>query len=123
MSTTTEPTGPADGAGHLGLLLAPLWPHIAPDGDEPAHLLVVPTDDLFAVPFPIAVPESGVPLGARVPMSLSVSLSAFLLRGRSALRRQRVAPTDDLAAMVLSANFHRSDSPSIDMIHCADSSS
>ncbi|MGI9000833.1 MAG: CHAT domain-containing protein [Pseudonocardia sp.] len=83
------------------LLLAPIWDAIAPHGREPAHLLIVPSDELFAVPFHIATPTGGIPLGARLPLSHSVSLSAYLLRSRHQLRRQRVEPADDLAAMVL----------------------
>lgn len=84
------------------LLLAPLWSQIAPGGVEPSQLVVVPSDELFAVPFHIAVPTAdAVPLGARLPLSHSVSLAAFLLRGRDRLRRQRVQVDDDLAALIL----------------------
>jgi hypothetical protein len=83
------------------LLLDPVWASIAPLGHEPDHLVIIPSDELFAVPFHIAAPEGELPLGARVPLSQSVSLAAFLLRSRSHLRRQRVEQNDDLAAMVL----------------------
>lgn len=83
------------------LLLAPIWDAIAPEGQEPEHLLIVPSDELFAVPFHIAAPAGGIPLGARLPLSNSVSLAAYLLRSRHQLRRQRVEPTDNLAAMIL----------------------
>jgi hypothetical protein len=83
------------------LLLEPLWPHIVGDGDDPEHLVVIPSDELFAIPFQIAAAEGDIPLGARVPLSQSVSLAAFLLRSRAQLRRQRVARNDDLAALLL----------------------
>ncbi|WP_214406322.1 CHAT domain-containing protein [Pseudonocardia lacus] len=83
------------------LLLAPIWDDVVGGGEDLNHLVVVPTDDLFAVPFQIAVPAGGIPLGARVPLSLSVGLSAFLLRGRSSLRHQRVSASDDLSALIL----------------------
>ena len=83
-------------------LLAPVWPEI---GDDVEHLVVVPTDDLFAVPFHIAAddPETpgALPLAARTVFSQAVSLTAFLTRGRHLLRRQRTAADDDLAAVII----------------------
>jgi hypothetical protein len=84
-------------------LLAPLFPLL---GDDLRHLVLVPTDDLFAVPLHLAAPADGsgalgVPLGARVPLSQTVSLTAFLTRGRNLLRRQLTAQDDDLSAVVL----------------------
>jgi hypothetical protein len=87
------------------LIVKPVWAAVN-DGEPPSHLVLIPADDLFAIPFHIAS-ETGdasisAPLGARVPLSLSVSLTAFVTRGRHLLRRQRVSPDDDLAALVVS---------------------
>jgi hypothetical protein len=82
-------------------LLAPVWPEL---GEDVGHLVVVPTDDLFAVPFHIAAdPDapSAIPLAARVPLSQTVSLTAFLTRGRHLLRHQRTSVHDDLAAVII----------------------
>lgn len=98
---TADHPGPGHSARIWELLLAPLWPRVAPGGREPEHLVIVPADELFAVPFHIAAPEGGIPLGARLPLSQSVSLTTFLLRNRDQLRRQRVEADDDLAAMIL----------------------
>lgn len=83
-------------------LLAPLWSEL---GEDVEHLVVVPTDHLFAIPFHIAVADPGspgaAPLAARIPFSQTVSLTGFLTRGRHLLRRQRTAAGDDLAAIVI----------------------
>ena len=75
------------------------------DGGGPSYLVLIPTDDLFAVPFQIASmtgePATCMPLGAQVPLSLSVSLTAFVTRGRHLLRIQPVSGDDDLAAFVV----------------------
>ncbi|GGQ75565.1 CHAT domain-containing protein [Couchioplanes azureus] len=82
-------------------LLAPVWDHVRHPA-EPGHLVLVPTDALFAIPLHLAwAPEADVPLAARLPMSLSVSATAFVSRGRSFLRRQPVSTADDLAAIVI----------------------
>jgi hypothetical protein len=86
------------------LLIEPVWPSVLING-LPAHLVLIPADDLFAIPFQIAS-ETGstnnsTPLGALIPLSLSVSLTAFVTRGRHLLRRQRVSRDDDLAALVV----------------------
>jgi len=84
-------------------LLAPLWPEISEGLTQ--HLVVVPTDDLFAIPFHIAAEDAGNagarPLAARFPLSQTVSLTAFLTRGRHLLRRQLTADDDDLAAVIV----------------------
>ena len=86
------------------LLIDPVWP-VVQDGGGPSYLVLIPTDDLFAVPFQIASmtgePATCMPLGAQVPLSLSVSLTAFVTRGRHLLRVQRVSGDDDLAAFVV----------------------
>ena len=86
------------------LLIDPVWP-VVQDGGGPSYLVLIPTDDLFAVPFQIASmtgePATCMPLGAQVPLSLSVSLTAFVTRGRHFLRVQRVSGDDDLAAFVV----------------------
>lgn len=86
------------------LLIAPVWPTIT-RGDPPGHLVIIPADGLFSVPFQIAS-ENGYrrrskPLGALVPLSQSVTLTAFISRGRHLLRRQYVSPDDDLCALVV----------------------
>jgi hypothetical protein len=86
------------------LLIEPIWPS-ACNGGVPSHLVLIPADDMFAVPFQIASStgdtNTSTPLGALVPLSLSVSLTAFVTRGRHLLRRQRVSCDDDLAALVI----------------------
>jgi hypothetical protein len=83
-------------------LLAPVWPEL---GKHIEHLVVVPTDHLFAIPFHIAAADpaspDAAPLAARIPFSQTVSLTGFLTRGRHLLRRQRTAADDDLAAVVI----------------------
>jgi tetratricopeptide (TPR) repeat protein len=83
------------------ILLAPVWDEIRRP-DEPGHLVLIPTDDLFAVPLHLAwAPDADRPLAARLPMSQSVSATAFVTRGRSFLRRQPVSVSDHLAAIVV----------------------
>ncbi|GAA2731358.1 CHAT domain-containing protein [Actinocorallia aurantiaca] len=86
------------------LLVAPLWGDITAD-ELPGHLVMIPTDDVFTVPLHLAVPPGdagmGTPLGARVPLSHSVSATAFVTRGRHLLKRQPVEPDDDLAAVIV----------------------
>lgn len=86
------------------LLVAPLLADLG-DPSTLDHLVVVPTDGLFSLPLHIASPDGyepgSVPLGAQVPLSLSVSVTAFVSRGRYLLRRQRVSGNDDLAALVV----------------------
>lgn len=82
-------------------LLAPLWGDICHDGREPEHLVLIPSDDLFRLPLHIALaPESDLPLAARLPLSFSVSVAAFVSRGRYLLRTQPLHATDDLCALV-----------------------
>ena len=96
----TEPSPKQTGA-IWELLVAPLWPTISAKGD-PRHLVVIPTDELFAMPLHVACPVgTTVPLAARLPLSQSVSATAFVARGRNLLKRQPVAAEDDLAAIVL----------------------
>jgi CHAT domain len=86
------------------LLVAPVWPEIT-RRDSLDHLVIIPADDLFSVPFQIASKNGygwrSKPLGALVPLSQSVSLTAFISRGRHLLRRQYVSPDDDLCALVV----------------------
>jgi hypothetical protein len=91
-------------------LLAPVWPEL---GEGVQHLIVVPTDDLFAVPFHIAAANPGdagaLPLAARVPLSQTVSLTGFLTRGRNLLQRQRTSEDDNLAAVVIEDGIEASE--------------
>ncbi len=84
------------------LLVEPVWEHVT-EGGDPRHLVVIPADDVFAVPIHIASPrgEHGLPLAGRVPLSHSVSATAFVGRGRHLLKRQPVSPADELAAIVV----------------------
>ncbi|GHJ43916.1 hypothetical protein Cs7R123_12580 [Catellatospora sp. TT07R-123] len=84
------------------VLIAPVWDAVN-SGGTPDHLVLVPTDDVFAVPLHVATePGTQVPLAARLPLSQSVSATAYVGRGRHLLRRQPVSPQDDLAAIVVS---------------------
>jgi hypothetical protein len=86
------------------LLIAPLWPQVTRP-DPPRHLVIIPADGLFSVPFQIAAKNGygwrSRPLGALVPLSQAVSLTAFVSRGRHLLRRQSVRLDDDLCAFVV----------------------
>lgn len=83
------------------LLIAPVWSHVH-RGGPPSHLTLVPTDDLFAVPLHVATePGDPRPLAARVPLSHSVSVAAFVTRGRHLLKRQLMERDDDLAALLV----------------------
>jgi hypothetical protein len=84
------------------VLIEPIWPEIDPAGEPDPHLVIIPTDDLFAIPIHVACRAGErVPLGARVPLSQSVSATAFVGRGRHLLRRQPVDVDDNLAAIVV----------------------
>lgn len=102
LSTASAP-GSELAACMWDLFLSEVWP-LALQGQTPLrHLIVVPTDDLFAIPLQLAQPAGGdaPPLGVRVPLSFSVSATAFVARGRHMLKRQVVDEDDDLAAVVL----------------------
>ncbi|MEW2519038.1 CHAT domain-containing protein [Actinacidiphila alni] len=83
------------------LLIAPVW-DIASAGGPLTHLTLIPTDDLFAMPLHAAAePGDDRPLAARVPLSHSVSVAAFVSRGRHLLKRQLMERDDDLAALLV----------------------
>ncbi|MFF7193026.1 CHAT domain-containing protein [Streptomyces sp. NPDC008079] len=83
------------------LLIAPVWEH-ATRGGPLTHLTIVPTDDLFAMPLHVATERGDArPLAARVPLSHSVSVAAFVTRGRHLLKRQLAERDDDLAALLV----------------------
>jgi hypothetical protein len=83
------------------LLIAPVWEH-ATKGGPLTHLTLIPTDDLFALPLHVATePGDDRPLAARVPLSHSVSVAAFVTRGRHLLKRQLMEADDDLAALLV----------------------
>jgi hypothetical protein len=89
------------------LVIDPLVPEIRDDsaeGDElrwPKRLVLVPCDDLFAMPLHVAMrPSDAVPLAALVPLCLSVSLTAYI-RGRHLYRRQVIEQDDDLCALIV----------------------
>ncbi|MFJ9056861.1 CHAT domain-containing protein [Streptomyces sp. NPDC102409] len=82
------------------LLVAPFWQH-ATRGGPLTHLTLIPTDDLFAIPLHVATEPGGLdPLAARVPLSHSVSVAAFVSRGRHLLKKQLMEEDDDLAALM-----------------------
>lgn len=100
LPTRTAP-GRTDCEDIWNVLLRPVWDAVRWPA-EPGHLVVIPTDDLFAIPLHVAwEPGTAMPLAARLPMSQSVSATAFVSRGRSLLRRQPVSADDDLAAIVV----------------------
>jgi CHAT domain len=64
--------------------------------------VIIAAEDVFAIPVHVACPAGeSVPLAARVPLSQSVSATAFVDRGRHLLRRQPVDAGDNLAAIVV----------------------
>lgn len=90
------------------LLVEPIWDLICPKHLEAdpatrlAHLVVVPTDDLYLIPMHLACPaRESVPLAARVPLSFSVSATAYVARGRNLLKLQPVDENDDLTAIIV----------------------
>lgn len=84
------------------LFIAPIW-ETANAGGTLNHLVVIPVDELFSLPLHVASPPGArtLPLAAMVPMSQSVSATAFVGRSRYLLKRQPVEPDDDLAAIVV----------------------
>lgn len=88
------------------LLIMPIWELIA-DGKLPQelqdhHLVIIPSDKLFRLPIHAAlVPETKTPLAATIPLSFSVSATAYLTRGRHLLRCQPVEKDDDLCALIV----------------------
>jgi CHAT domain len=99
------------GSGRIGgdgrrlsrLLIEPLWSSVTAKGDlnEHCHLVLIPSEELFKLPLHVAfVPGETIPLAAYVPLSFSVSATAYVTRGRHLMRRQRVENDDDLCALV-----------------------
>ncbi|HST84669.1 MAG TPA: CHAT domain-containing protein [Kineosporiaceae bacterium] len=94
------------------LLIEPVWDRInrgwagsAPSesvAHQDRHLIIVPSDELFEIPFHIATERAWhePPLGAMVPMSYSVSVTALVSRGRHLLKVQPVDRRDDLGAVI-----------------------
>lgn len=84
------------------LLIGELWTLLTAGGAAPAHLVLIPAEDMFAMPLHVARPSrTDEPLGVRVPLSFSVSATAFVTRGRHMLKKQAVDDTDDLAAVLV----------------------
>ncbi|MFE2540017.1 CHAT domain-containing protein [Actinacidiphila glaucinigra] len=82
------------------LLLAPVWDRVD-DGGTTTHLTLIPTDHVFAIPLHVAVgPGDTRPLAARIPLSHSVSVAAFVTQGRHLLKRQLMEQDDDLTALL-----------------------
>lgn len=85
------------------LLIEPLWDSITGGNtlDEHHHLVLIPSEELFKLPLHIAcVPGKKIPLTAYVPLSFSVSATAYITRGRHLQRRQRVEKDDDLCVLI-----------------------
>ncbi|GAA1543918.1 hypothetical protein GCM10009730_61230 [Streptomyces albidochromogenes] len=86
------------------LLIGPMWESVN-WGGSPTHLTLIPTDDVFAIPLHVATePDDNRPLAARVPLSHSVSVAAFVTRGRHLLKKQLMEDDDDLAALLSTDN-------------------
>ncbi|CAN1212790.1 CHAT domain-containing protein [Tumidithrix helvetica PCC 7403] len=92
------------------LLIKPLWSLIVDENtlNKPSHLVLIPSEELFRLPLHVAlVPrenishkEEPIPLAAYVPLSFSVSATAYVTRSRHLLRRQRVEKDDDLCVLM-----------------------
>ncbi len=81
-------------------LLEPLW-SLVQQPTPPKRLLLVPTGVLFDLPIHIAFePNTSWPLAATQPLCFSVSLGAFVSRGRNLLARQPTEMDDDLCALL-----------------------
>ncbi|MBQ0983573.1 CHAT domain-containing protein [Streptomyces sp. F63] len=82
------------------VLVGPVWESVN-RGGPPTHLTLIPTDDIFAMPLHVATERGdNRPLAARVPLSHSVSVAAFVTRGRHLLKKQLMEDDDDLAALL-----------------------
>lgn len=82
-------------------LFEPVWSLVAESG-LPKHLVVIPTDDLFTVPVHTALyPAKSLPVAAVVPLSLAVSATAYVARGRYRFQRLQLEENDILCALIL----------------------
>lgn len=77
-----------------------VWKHL--DGTDVDNLVIVPTDELFALPLHVARPTKpgARPLGAEIATAFSVSATAYISRSRHLLRRLAVDDRDDLAVVM-----------------------
>ena len=85
------------------LLIEPLWNSITGGNslDEHHHLVLIPSEELFKLPLHIAcVPGENMPLATHVPLSFSVSSTAYVTRNRHLQRCQRVKKYDDLCVLI-----------------------
>lgn len=83
------------------LLIAEIWAILTRES-LPSHLILIPVDELFSVPFHVAMPDrTSLPLGVDLPLSFSVSATAFVSRGRHMLRNTAVNDDDELVALVM----------------------
>jgi hypothetical protein len=94
------------------VMIEPLWRAICLNGTKlPEHLVLIPTTGMFGLPLHTAlVPKEScpgsppeqedLPLAALLPLSFSVSATAFATRRRYLLRKQPVDAEDDLCALV-----------------------
>lgn len=83
-------------------LLDPLWAALSAVDQPLEHLVLIPAAGMFSIPLHVATlsDQPGVPLCVRVPLSFSVSVSAFVAHRRYLLRTQPRDPADDLCALV-----------------------
>lgn len=84
------------------LLVDEAWTAHLGRGGDLDHLVVVPTDEVFALPLHAACSRANGarPLGVEVAVTYSVSATAYVSRGRHLLRRMAVDTQDDLAVVV-----------------------
>ena len=83
------------------LALAPVFcALVEASQSRPAELVIIPTGCLFELPLHVAWIEDA-PLAERFPLVFSVSVNSLLRESRFLLRRQFVAPDDDLCAIIV----------------------
>ncbi|GAX36538.1 CHAT domain-containing protein [Nodularia sp. NIES-3585] len=98
------------------LLIKPIWDLVGQDikdfinqDKEPEpnshlyypHLVLIPSEKLFRLPLHIAfVPDTKIPLASAIPVSFSVSTTAYVNRGRHFSQRYPVKPDDDLCVLI-----------------------
>jgi len=82
-------------------LIEPVWSRLE-DPDDIEHLTLIPASGMFSLPLHSASrPGTDLrPLCARVPLSFSVSATAYVTHRRYLLRVQPRDPDDDLCALV-----------------------
>lgn len=98
------------------LFIRPIWDLISKDikdfinrDQEPEdnsylyhpRLVLIPSGKIFSLPLHIAfVPDTEVSLASVLPLSFSISTTAYVSRGRHFLQRYPVEPNDDLCVLI-----------------------